>query len=123
MMNGITWKIKHVPKESDYLIERTGTRTVATTDPGKKCVYLSEDLNGPFKLRVFIHELSHCALFSFNLLKDIHRMVAPEYWIEAEEWICNYIADYGQMIFDIAYETLGYEAIWEIPGEIEKLIA
>lgn len=38
-------------------------------------------------------------MFSFDLLRDIHRMVHPEYWLEAEEWVCNFIADYGLLIF------------------------
>lgn len=121
-MNGIGWRIVPVCENSEKLIDRTGTHTVATTDPSDSCVYISDKLQGKFKTRVLIHELSHCALFSFNLLAEVHKMVTPPYWIEAEEWICNYLADYGEMIFDIAYRTLGNEAIWEIPKEIEKLI-
>lgn len=41
-------------------------------------------------------------MISFGLLKAIHRMVKPEYWIDAEEWVCNFIADYGYGIFQIA---------------------
>ena len=64
-----------------------------------------------------IHELGHCAIFSFDLLPDIHRMVKEKYWIEAEEWMCNFIADYGMMIFSIAGE------IAPIPRQIELFVS
>lgn len=74
-------------------------------------------------MKVFIHELGHCALVSFNLLDDIHRMVKPEYWIEAEEWACNLLADYGFEIFSIAFDILGYDAWKLIPEHFNRAIA
>lgn len=50
-------------------------------------------------------------------------MVRPEYWIEAEEWVCNFIADYGMRIFYIAYQVLGDEALEYLPYELERLVA
>lgn len=122
-MNGYDWTISFVPSDSKRLIDRTGDLTVATTDPSTGRIYLAENLYGDFLTRVLIHELGHCAMFSFHLLDSIHSMVKPEYWIEAEEWVCNFLADYGQKIFAIAYEFLGNEAISYIPIEYEKLIA
>lgn len=122
-MNGIHWKIFYVDPYSPLLIDRTDERRVATTDPNTKCVYLSSELYGDFLIRVLIHELGHCAIFSFDLLDDIHRMVHPDYWIEAEEWVCNFIADYGRTIFDISRQFLGDDVIRYIPSEIERLVA
>lgn len=45
------------------------------------------------------------------------------YWFEAEEWVCNFIADYGESIFGVAYSILGEDAWALIPYELEKLIA
>ena len=92
------------------LVERSGRRTVATTDPKTGCIYLSNELRGKFLTKVLLHELGHCVIFSFNLLDDIHRMVLPKYWFEAEEWVCNFIADYGESIFGVAYSILGEDA-------------
>lgn len=107
----------------ELLVDRTGARTVATTDPLTHCIYLSDDLGGEFLFRVLVHEIGHAAMVSFGLLADIRRMVKPSYWIEAEEWACNLIADYGLAIFESAYEVLGKNAIIVIPREIERLIA
>ena len=116
-MNGILWHIRLVPHNSPLLVDRTGNARVATTDPISRCIYVSYGLDESYFDRVLIHELGHCALFSFDLIRDIHKMVRREFWIEAEEWICNFIADYGMMIFFIAGE------ITTIPRKIELLVS
>lgn len=121
-MNGYLWRVKFVPFDDPVLIDRTDTFRVATTHPTKYCVYLSTELEGPLLVRVFTHELGHCALFSFGLLREIHRMVEPQYWIDAEEWVCNFIADYGLFIFSIVYSVLGEDAIETVPYWLDEWI-
>lgn len=121
-MNGYLWRVFFVEEYSPLLVDRTGRRTVATTDPSTLSVYLSNSLYGDFLIKVILHEIGHCALFSFGLLDDIHRIVIPQYWIFAEESICNFMADYGKMIFDIAYKIYGNSAWRIIPYEIENII-
>ena len=122
-MNGYSWRVCFVDSDDPMLVDRTGELTVATTDPETLRVYISNSLDGSFLTRVLVHELSHCAMFSFGLLDDIHRMVHPRYWIEAEEWVCNFIADYGMKIFSVAYSILGERAIEVVPYEVERLVA
>ena len=122
-MNGYLWKAIYVSPSDPMLVDRSGVLTVATTDPSTQTVYLSNSLHGQFLLRVLLHELGHCAIFSFNLLPDIDSMVYPERREEAEEWICNFIADYGLSIFRSAYDILGDKAVELIPYKIERLIS
>lgn len=122
-MNGYRWQVVFVNPVSPKLVDRTGTARVATTDPLTRCVYLSSSLRGSFLTKVFVHELGHVAIVSFDLMGDIHRMVRPEYWIDAEEWVCNFIADYGMAIFSTAYSVLGRDAIRYLPQQIERMIA
>lgn len=121
-MNGYLWRVEFVSPDSDLLVDRTGTLTVATTDPTAYRIYLSNALEGEFLIRVLAHELGHSVMVSYSLLDDIHRMVYPNHWIEAEEWVCNFIANYGWQIFTTAYSILGYEAIDILPNELERLI-
>lgn len=122
-MNGILWRIQYVDQNSSKLVDRTGTLRVATTDPKTRCVYLSDRLSESFRVRVLIHELGHCAMVSFNLLYDIHKIVRPEFWVDAEEWVCNFIADYGFKIFKVAENILG-DDVWDfVSQEIERLVA
>lgn len=122
-MNGYFWQVRFVEANDPMLMDRTGHQAMATTDPTSHTVYLSNVLYGDFLMKVLLHELGHCALVSFNLLDDIHRMVKPEYWIEAEEWACNLIADYGFTIFSTAFDILGYDAWKLIPQSLDRLIA
>lgn len=122
-MNGYFWRVKFVNPTSDFLVDRTRSLRVATADPNTGCIYLSNALKGDFLNRVLIHELGHCTMFSFHLLDDIHKMVKPEYWIEAEEWVCNFIADYGLKIFSIASSVLGEDAWIFVPEELGRLVS
>lgn len=122
-MGGILWHVFTVPPDSDYLIGRTNTRAVGTTDPTTRCVYLSSGISGDFRFRVLGHELSHAAMVSYGLIDGIRRMVLPRHWIEAGEWACNLIADYGLMIIETAYSVLGYEAWRLLPEQMERLIS
>lgn len=122
-MGGIIWRVVIVPPDSMELVDRTGTLTVATTDPSSHTVFLSENLTGDFLARVVVHELGHCAMISFDLISEIRRMVAPRYWVEMEEFCCNLIADYGYTIYSDAYHILGEEALYIVPKELEKVIA
>ena len=121
-LNGYLWKVVYVEPLSAFLIDRTGHLTVATTDPTSNTIYLANHLYGDFLNRVLIHELGHAAMISFNLLDDIHRMVRQEFWVEAEEWICNFIADYGVQIYAAAHDILGDETWLYVPDGLEKLL-
>lgn len=122
-MNGYQWHVKIVNPYSPKLVDRTGNLTVATTDPVSFSVYLSNELKGDFFNTVLIHELGHCAMISFDLIEYIHSHVTPEYWIDVEEFMCNFIADYGLKIFKTAYELFGDDALKVVPIEIEKYVA
>ena len=122
-MNGDLWHVKIVSPYSPKLVDRTGDLKVATTDPVSMTVYLSSQLTGDFFNTVLVHELGHCAMISFNLIDYIHSHVAPEYWIDVEEFMCNFIADYGLKIFRTAYDLFGGDAMRIVPIEIERYVA
>lgn len=123
VMNGIFWRVETVDPDSPYLIDRTNQYKLATTDPNIYCVYLSSKLYGSQLETVLIHELGHCVMISYDLLGIIHDMVRPEYWIDMEEWVCNFIADYGLSIFKTAKDVIGDDALKVVPAELEKLVA
>lgn len=122
-MNGILWRVCYVSPDSLYLIDRTNTPRVATTDPHTFSIYLSNDLFGDFLRTVLVHELGHCTMMSYGLLPAIHSFVSPDQWIEAEEWVCNFIADYGRRIFEASYHILGEDSWIFIPHYFDRLAA
>lgn len=84
------------------------------TDPKLQHVFVARGLNGGKLRRVLIHELGHVTLVSYGLLPELHRMVKPAYWVDAEEWACNWIADYGNMIFGKGSQILGYDILSDV---------
>lgn len=122
VMNGYFWRVQTVPPDSPMLVDRTGHSRVATTDPLTQCIYLSDRLEGSFLNRVLLHELGHVVMLSYGLILAIRSRLPERLWIEAEEWCCNLIADYGEEIFAKAYAILGDEAWSFVPGEMGKIV-
>lgn len=114
-MGNYLWHICFVGPDSPFLVDRTGNLTVATTDFSTKSIYLSNKLSGEFLRTVFTHELGHVTMFSYGLIDAIHAFARQDRWIEAEEWICNFIADYGSEVLYIANHILS-PLLHEIPS-------
>lgn len=121
-MNGLLWHVQFVSPTDRHLIDRTNTFRVATTDPQSLTIYLSTLLQGDFLRRVLLHELGHATMVSYGLIDYIHSVVFPEYWVEVEEWVCNFLADYGDQVFSVARDILGYDAWRFVPNKLNKLL-
>lgn len=106
-VNGDLWRVALVPDGSERLRDRTGSRCLGCTDPKHMTVWLSDSLSGDMLDRVLLHEIGHCVIWSFDLFGQIRRFARPSKQIEAEEWVCNFAADYGALIFDSARRALG----------------
>lgn len=119
---GDLWYIEKVSSGSNFLIDRTNSYSIATTDPDTMTVYILDSLSGSMYARVLIHEIGHCVMFSCGLLEQLHSMVYPSMWIEAEEWVCNFLADYGMTAFIIASNLLGADAIRCVPDAMASLV-
>ena len=116
ILNGIEWDIIKVPSKHPYLVDRSNVLTVGTTDPIIRTIFISESLTGDFEKRVVAHELGHAVCFSYGLLDEIHRCCKKSHWVEMEEFICNFVADYGEMIWDITRD------ITKVPLYLEKMM-
>lgn len=122
VMNGYFWRVQNVPADSPMLIDRTGVHTVATTDPVTQTVYLSDELEGSFLNHVLLHELGHVVMLSYGLILQIRLNLPQDLWVPAEEWCCNFIADYGAEIFAKAHSILGDHAWSFVPNEMAKIV-
>lgn len=106
-MNGRIWHVVRVGPDSPALVDRTGRRTVATTDDRSGLVCLSDELSGDRLARVAAHEATHAAMVSFGLDRELAEIVPPENLVRAEEWCCNLVADYGAGILRTAVSMVG----------------
>ena len=120
-VNGDDWRVSRVAWDDPVLVDRTGSLCIATTDPKTMTVYIADWLEGSLLARVLIHEMAHATMWSNGLIPKLRSMVKPEQWIEAEEWICNLIADYGLNIYNDASKVLSGKAIDCIPPAMAAL--
>lgn len=122
-MNGLRWNVRWTNSTDPILVDRTGSLTVAVTDPDTMTIYLSDQLRGNFLTIVVLHELSHAMMISYGYLEQIHQYCKKRYWIDMEELIANLIAQQAKEIFQRAYDIVGDEAIQFVPYELQRLVA
>lgn len=122
-MNGLHWNVRWTKSKDPILVDRTGSLTVAVTDPDAMTIYLSNELRGSFLTTVVLHELSHAMMISYGYLDIIHKYCKKRYWIDMEELIANLISQQAKEIFERAYDIVGDEAIRFVPYELERLVA
>ena len=122
-MNDDLWRVRFVPPQDDVLIDRTGKRTLAVSDYSTMLISIADNIHGELLNRVFIHELGHCVMFSYGLLQELHRMVKKRHWVDAEEFVCNILADYGHFVIRTARDILGNQFTYVSPVGMERMIA
>lgn len=73
------------------LIRSNGTLAIGSCDDESKTIYINENLSPKRMKRVLCHEITHAAMFSYNV----------ELNVQQEELLADLIATYGQEIIDI----------------------
>ena len=107
VVNGEVWRVVRVAPDSPSLIDRTGKRTVATTDPQRHVVSISTDVQPPFIDRVLLHEVAHAVTISHGLL-DVLRIAVPErFWVFVEEWAAQLVENHCIEAASLASQSLG----------------
>lgn len=97
-LNGIQWRIVWVDNKNSLLSRTDGSMSVGVTDMNTHCIYLAKSLHGAFLRKVLIHELCHCVCMSYDIYMPI----------EQEEMLCDFVATYGDQVFDIVDMLTGY---------------
>lgn len=97
-LNGIQWKIVCVDNKNPLLSRTDGSMSVGVTDMNTHCIYLAKSLHGAFLRKVLTHELCHCVCMSYDIYMPI----------EQEEMLCDFVATYGDQVFDIVDILTGY---------------
>lgn len=120
-MNGRGWRVVRVAPDDAALIDRTGTMTVATADPETGVIRLSSALAGDDLARVLVHEVAHAAMVSYGMLDELHSWCAPGFEVQAEEWACNLLADWGLTVLRAAERVIGARAWDYLPREFERV--
>ena len=91
IINGEHWRVVLCSVHHPMLIRSDGSLSVGACDDASKTIYLNGNLHGDLLKKVLCHELTHAAMFSYNV----------ELTIEQEELLAELIATYGEEIIDI----------------------
>lgn len=90
-INDVTWKISVVPPNFPLLRKPTGEYTIGACDNLMQTIYLSDELSGPLLEKVLCHEITHAAMFSYNI--DLS--------LDQEELVADLISTYGDEIISV----------------------
>ena len=91
-INNEEWYVKFVPDYHPMLYRSDGSLSIGACDDNDKTIYINNTLNGYFLKKVLCHEITHAAMFSYDVYLTE----------EQEELLADLIATYGEEIIDIA---------------------
>ena len=87
-INGENWRIVLTSPVHPALVRSDGGLTIGACDDSNKTIYLNEQLPPQQLKKVLCHELTHAAMFSYDI----------ELSLEQEELLADLMATYGQEI-------------------------
>lgn len=90
-INNVFWSVKLVPANYYILQKDNGSFAVGACDYPTRTIYINENVYGAFFKKVLAHELTHAAMFSYNV----------NLTVEEEELLADIIATYGEEIISI----------------------
>lgn len=90
-INGEEWRIVFTTPNHPMLMRSDGSYTIGAISDTIKTIYIRADLESELMKRVLCHELTHAAMFSYDV--DLS--------VEQEELLADLIATYGQEIISM----------------------
>ncbi len=90
-INNIGWEIKFTSPNHPKLKRKNGTFALGSCDNLTHTIYISEDVPMNKLRKVLCHEITHAAMFSYNV----------ELELSQEELIADLIATYGTEIINV----------------------
>lgn len=88
LINGIYWKLAFVSPDFPLLMRWSGDFTIGACDNLTRTIYINETLSGSLLKKVLCHQITHAAMFSYNV--DLS--------IEQEQLVADLISTYGDEI-------------------------
>ena len=91
LINGIYWKLAFVSPDFPLLKRISGEYSIGACDNLTRTIYINETLSGKLLKKVLCHEITHAAMFSYNVNLSI----------EQQELVADLISTYGDQIIYI----------------------
>lgn len=91
IINGFLWKLAFVASDFPLLQRMDGSYTIGACDNLTRTIYISNMLEGSLLRKVLCHEITHAAMFSYNVQLSL----------EQQELVADLISTYGDQIIFI----------------------
>ena len=91
LINNTYWKLAFVSPDFPLLQRESGDYSIGACDNLTRTIYINETLRDKLLKKVLCHEITHAAMFSYNV------SLTPE----QEELIADLISTYGEEIIYI----------------------
>ena len=91
LINNVYWKVALVSPDFPLLRRISGEYSIGACDNLTRTIYINKTLNDSLFKKVLCHEITHAAMFSYNVNLSI----------EQEEVIADIISTYGTEIIYI----------------------
>ena len=91
LINNVYWKLSFVAPDFPLLQRLNGEFSIGACDNLTRTIYINETLQGALLRKVLCHEITHAAMFSYNVNLSL----------EQQELIADLISTYGDEIIYI----------------------
>lgn len=97
-INGEQWRVLFVRSNDVSLLKPNGAFAIGACDDYTKTIYLDENLRGDYLKKVLCHEITHAAMFSYNVALSLAQ----------EELIAELMSTFGDEIVEITNILFNY---------------
>ena len=91
LINNIYWKIAFVEPNYPLLIRKDGRYLIGACDNLTRTIYINNTLKGNILKKVLCHEITHAAMFSYNVILSLQQ----------QELVADLISTYGDEIIQV----------------------
>ena len=98
IINNEQWRVMFVPANYVGLLKPNGDFAIGACDDYTKTIYLNNNLYGDYLKQVLCHEITHAAMFSYNVSLSLAQ----------EELLAELMATFGEEIIDITNIIFDY---------------
>ena len=88
LINNIYWKLAFVSPDFPLLQRKSGDYSIGACDSLTRTIYINETLSGQLLKKVLCHEITHAAMFSYNVSLTLKQ----------QELVADLISTYGEEI-------------------------
>ena len=107
VIGGHVWGVDRVSPGNPFLMDRTGTRRIATTDPVSKVIRISDAVMPPLYDKVLLHEAAHAAMVESGLTDLLTAATEDRGQVFMEELLAWFMEEHGIKIIQAVINSLG----------------